>query len=192
MWILLAGAGIAQAQDSASSSDGAFTVTGIRVEGLQRITEGTLFNTLPVNIGDRLDAQRRREALRAVYAMGFFRDVELRREEPGVLVVVVQESPSIRGFSVKGNKDIKTEDLNKSLRNVGLAQGKILNRATLEDVRQALTEQYYAHGRYGVRGIALSGYGMEEDVRKSLEAGFDRHLTKPVDPAVLSEALARR
>ena len=151
MWILLAGAGIAQAQDSASSSDGAFTVTGIRVEGLQRITEGTLFNTLPVNIGDRLDAQRRREALRAVYAMGFFRDVELRREEPGVLVVVVQESPSIRGFSVKGNKDIKTEDLNKSLRNVGLAQGKILNRATLEDVRQALTEQYYAHGRYGVR-----------------------------------------
>jgi outer membrane protein insertion porin family len=128
-----------------------FTVTDIRVEGLQRITEGTLFNTLPVNVGDRLDAQRVREALRAVHATGFFRDVELRREEPGVLVVVVQESPSIRGFSVKGNKDIKTDDLNKSLRNVGLAQGKILSRSTLEDVRQFLTEQYYAHGRYNVR-----------------------------------------
>src|SRR5689334_1655374 len=150
-WILLAGAGLARAQDSTSSGDGAFTVTGIRVEGLQRITEGTLFNTLPVNVGDRLDAQRVREALRAVYAMGFFRDVQMRREDAGVLVVVVQESPSIRSFSVKGNKDIRTDDLDKSLRNVGLAQGKILSRSTLEDVRQFLTEQYYAHGRYGVR-----------------------------------------
>jgi outer membrane protein insertion porin family len=141
---------MARAQEPAASEDGAFTVTGIRVEGLQRITEGTLFNTLPVNVGDRLDAQRVREALRAVYAMGFFRDVEMRREEEGVLVAVVQESPSIRSFSVKGNKDIKTEDLNKSLRNVGLAQGKILSRSTLEDVRQFLTEQYYAHGRYNV------------------------------------------
>jgi outer membrane protein insertion porin family len=148
-WVLLAGAGLARAQDGSTAAP--FTVTGIRVEGLQRITEGTLFNTLPVNVGDRLDAQRVREALRAVYAMGFFRDVEMRREEPGVLVVVVQESPSIRSFSVKGNKDIKTEDLNKSLRNVGLAQGKILSRSTLEDVRQLLTEQYYAHGRYNVR-----------------------------------------
>jgi outer membrane protein insertion porin family len=138
--------GVAAAQEQLP-----FTVTDIRVEGLQRITEGTLFNTLPVNVGDRLDAQRVREALRAVHATGFFRDVELRREEPGVLVVVVQESPSIRSFSVKGNKDIKTEDLNKSLRNVGLAQGKILSRSTLEDVRQFLTEQYYAHGRYNVR-----------------------------------------
>ena len=154
--LLLVGTGIARAQDTTSSQDGsspdgAFTVTGIRVEGLQRITEGTLFNTLPVNVGDHLDAQRVREPLRAVYAMGFFRDVEMRREDPGVLVVVVQESPSIRSFAVKGNKDIKTEDLNKSLRNVGLAQGKILSRSTLEDVRQFLTEQYYAHGRYNVR-----------------------------------------
>src|SRR5215204_2812790 len=86
-WILLAGAGVAQAQQGPSSTP--FTVTGIRAEGLQRISEGTLFNTLPVNVGDRLDAQRLREALRAVYATGFFRDVEMRREEPGVLVVVV-------------------------------------------------------------------------------------------------------
>jgi outer membrane protein insertion porin family len=143
--------GLARAQEPSASSGTPFTVTAIRVEGLQRITEGTLFNTLPVNVGDRLDARRVREALRAVHATGFFRDVELRREEPGVLVVVVQESPSIRSFSVEGNKDIKTDDLNKSLRTVGLAQGKILSRATLEDVRQFLTEQYYAHGRYNVR-----------------------------------------
>jgi len=154
LW-LLTSAGLAQAQDALP-----FTVTGIRVEGLQRITEGTLFNSLPVNVGDRLDAQRVREALRAVYAMGFFRDVEMRHEEPGVLVVVVQESPSIRSFSVEGNKEIKTEDLNKSLRTVGLAQGRIFNRSTLEDVRQFLTEQYFAHGRYNVRvGVDVEEVG---------------------------------
>ena len=146
LFVLLAGTGAVHAQDSLP-----FTVTGIRVEGLQRITEGALFNTLPVNVGDTLDAQRVREALRAVYATGFFRDVEMRREEPGVLIVVVQECPSIRSFEVKGNKEIKTEDLQKSLRNVGLATGKIFNRSTLEDVRQFLTEQYFAHGRYDVR-----------------------------------------
>ena len=96
-----------------------FVVGGIRVEGLQRITEGTVFNTLPVNIGERIGPQRVREALRALNATGFFRDVELRRED-SVLVVVVQERPSIRSFAVTGNKEIKTEDLVKSLRNVDL------------------------------------------------------------------------
>ena len=128
-----------------------FTVTDIRVEGLQRIPEGTVFNLLPVNIGDMLGPQRVREALRAVHASGFFRDVELRREEPGVLVVVVQEFPSIRAFEITGNKIIKKEDLEKSLRNVGLASGKLFNRSTLEDVRQYLVEQYYSRGHYDVR-----------------------------------------
>src|SRR5688572_26075165 len=128
-----------------------FTVTDISVEGLQRIPEGTVFNVLPVNIGDTLGTRRVREALRAVQASGFFRDVELRREDPGVLVVVVQEFPSIRSFAITGNKVIKKEDLEKSLRNVGLANGKLFNRSTLEDVRQYLVEQYFARGHYDVR-----------------------------------------
>ena len=128
-----------------------FTVTGIRVEGLQRLSEGTVYNTLPVDIGDRVGSRRVREAVRALNATGFFRDVELRREEPGVLVVVVQERPSIRSFEVTGNKAIPTEDLTKSLRNVGLASGKVLNRSTLEDIRQYLIEQYFARGQYDVR-----------------------------------------
>ncbi|HYJ41423.1 MAG TPA: outer membrane protein assembly factor BamA [Steroidobacteraceae bacterium] len=127
-----------------------FIVGGIRVEGLQRISEGTVFNTLPINIGDPIGPRRIREALRALNDTGFFRDVELRRDE-AVLVVVVQERPSIRTFQVTGNKDIKSEDLMKSLRNVGLASGKILNRSTLEDTRQYLIEQYFARGRYDVR-----------------------------------------
>lgn len=127
-----------------------FTVTDIKVEGLQRITEGTVFNQLPIDIGDTLTPQRVREALRALNDTGFFRDVELRREEPGLLIVVVQERPSIRDFKITGNKEVKSEDLVKSLRNVGLAGGKILNRSTLEDARQFLVDQYFSRGRYGV------------------------------------------
>ncbi|HSW33891.1 MAG TPA: outer membrane protein assembly factor BamA, partial [Steroidobacteraceae bacterium] len=134
----------------AQSDSGAFTVGDIRIEGLQRISEGTVFNYLPVNIGDRLDQRRIDEALRAIYATGFFRDVELRRDG-GTLIIVVLERPSIESFTIDGNKDIKTEDLEKSLRNVGLARGKTFNQSTLDEVERFLTDQYYSRGKYGVR-----------------------------------------
>ena len=127
-----------------------FTVGDIRVEGLQRISEGTVYNYLPVNIGDRLDTPRIQEALRALYKTGFFRDVELRRDG-NTLVVVVLERPSIESFEIKGNKDIKTEDLQKSLRNVGLATGKTYDQSVLEEVKQYLTDQYFSRGKYAVR-----------------------------------------
>ena len=119
----------------------AFRVGDIRVEGLQRVSEGTVYNYLPVNIGDRLTAQRIREAIRALYETGFFRDVEMRRDGE-TLLVVVRERPTIESFELKGNKDIKTEDLNKSLRNVGLAQGKTFDRSVLEEVTAFLQDQY--------------------------------------------------
>jgi outer membrane protein insertion porin family len=134
---------VAAAQES-------FTVGDIRVEGLQRISEGTVFNYLPVNIGDHLDGQRIGEAMRALYATGFFRDVELRRDGNTLLVVVI-ERPSIAKFEIKGNKDIKTEDLQKSLRNVGLATGKTFDRSVLDEVKQYLTDQYFSRGKYAVR-----------------------------------------
>ncbi len=119
-----------------------FTVGDIRIEGLQRISEGTVFNYLPVNIGDHLDGQRIGEAMRALYATGFFRDVELRRDGNTLLVVVV-ERPSIAKFELKGNKDIKTEDF--------LAQGKTFDRSALDEVKQYLTDQYFSRGKYAVR-----------------------------------------
>jgi outer membrane protein insertion porin family len=166
--LLIVSASAAVAQQAAD-----FTVTNIRVEGLQRITEGTVFNQLPVNIGDRVTPQRLREALRALNATGFFRDVELRREQPGVLVVVVQERPSIRDFKVTGNKEVKSEDLVKSLRNVGLASGKIFDRATLEDARQFLVDQYFSRGRYGVEVDARveEAPGNLVDVHLAIEEG---------------------
>ena len=139
-------AGAAYAQDPSEE----FTVGDIRVEGLQRISEGTVYNYLPVNIGDRLNTQRIQEALRALYRTGFFQDVELRRDS-NTLVVVVRERPSIESFEIKGNKDIKTEDLQKSMRNVGLAPGKTFDRSVLEEVTQYLTDQYYSRGKYAVR-----------------------------------------
>jgi len=140
-------ASVAALAQQASDSD--FTVGDIKIEGLQRISEGTVFNYLPVNIGDQLNAQRLREALRALYATGFFRDVALNRDG-NTLLITVLERPSLESVEIKGNKDIKTEDLQKSLRNVGLAAGKTFNRSTLEEVTQYLTDQYYSRGKYAV------------------------------------------
>jgi len=123
-------------------------IRDIRVEGLQRIAEGTVFNYLPLNIGDRLTEQRSQEALRAVYATGFFRDIEFRWDA-GTLVIAVAERPSIESFTIDGNKDIKTEDLNESLARIGIKTGRIFNRSVLDDVEQSLTDQYFSQGKYG-------------------------------------------
>ncbi|MFK8052748.1 MAG: outer membrane protein assembly factor BamA [Woeseiaceae bacterium] len=126
-----------------------FEVKNMRVEGLQRISEGTVFNYLPVNIGDVIDEVRQREALRALYQEGLFEDVSLLKEG-NTLVVLVKERPSIEQFTIDGNKDIKTEDLMDSLRSVGLARGKTFDRSVLDEVQQFLIEQYYSRGKYGV------------------------------------------
>lgn len=126
-----------------------FVVRDMRVEGLQRISEGTVFNYLPVNLGDRLDSARISEAIRAVYGTGLFSNVEMRRDGE-MLIVAVRERPSIRNFTLTGNKDIKTEDLEESLRAVGLARGRTLDRSVLEEVRQFLIDQYYSRGKYSV------------------------------------------
>lgn len=143
--LLLAHAGMALGQGA-----GDFVVGDIRVEGLQRISEGTVYNYLPVNIGDPMDQRRVQEAIRALFGTGFFSDIEVRRDG-GTLVVVVRERPSIESFEITGNKDIKTEDLEKSLRSVGLANGKTFDRSVLEEVRGYLTDQYFSRGKYAVR-----------------------------------------
>jgi len=110
----LAVPGLTDAGSDAASSLTNFTVGDIKIEGLQRISEGTVYNYLPVNIGDQMNAQRLREALRALYATGFFRDVVLSRDG-NTLLITVLERPSLESVEIKGNKDIKTEDLQKSL-----------------------------------------------------------------------------
>jgi len=132
-----------------SMAAGSFVVKDMRVEGLQRISEGTVFNYLPINIGDTIDSVRIGEAIRALYGQNLFDDIEMRREED-TLIIVVKERPSIENFSIDGNKDIKTEDLMESLRNVGLARGRTFDRSVLDNVEMFLREQYYDRGKYGV------------------------------------------
>ena len=126
-----------------------FVVRDMRVEGLQRISEGTVFNYLPINIGDTLDQIRIQDAVRSLYSQSLFDDIEMRRDGD-TLIIVVRERPSIESFTMEGNKDIKTEDLMDSLRNVGLARGRTFDRSVLDNVQQFLTEQYYDRGKYGV------------------------------------------
>jgi len=132
-----------------SMAAGSFVVKDMRVEGLQRISEGTVFNYLPINIGDTIDSVRIGEAIRALYGQNLFDDIEMRREED-TLIIAVKERPSIENFSIDGNKDIKTEDLMESLRNVGLARGRTFDRSVLDNVEMFLREQYYDRGKYGV------------------------------------------
>ena len=140
--ILLAHAGMALGQGA-----GDFVVGDIRVEGLQRISEGTVYNYLPVNIGDRMDQRRVQEAIRALFGTGFFSDIEVRRDG-GTLVVVVQERPSIESFTITGNKDIKTEDLQEPLARIGLKKGRTFNQSVLDEVEQSLIDQYFSRGKY--------------------------------------------
>jgi len=126
-----------------------FTVRDMRVEGLQRISEGTVFNYLPINVGDTIDQVRIQEAIRALYNQALFDEIEVRREE-NTLIIVVRERPSIDSFTIDGNKDIKTEDLMESLRGVGLARGRTFDRSVLDNVQQFLKEQYYDRGKYAV------------------------------------------
>ena len=126
-----------------------FVVDDIRVTGLHRIAPGTVFNYLPVTIGDRVDEKRTQEAVRALYKTGFFKDVKLERDGD-VLVVTVQERESIADITFKGNKAIKTEDLLKGLGEIGFSKGEVFNEGKLDKVTQELRRQYFANGRYGV------------------------------------------
>jgi outer membrane protein insertion porin family len=132
----------ATAQDS-------FVVEEIRLEGLQRISAGTIFNYLPVKVGDRVDSSRTAEAIRALFRTGFFRDITIEREG-NTLVVFVTERPSISSIEFSGNKTIETEDLMKSLRDVGFAEGRVFNRSIFDSVEQELRRSYFSQGRYAV------------------------------------------
>ena len=132
-----------------SMAAGDFVVKDMRVEGLQRISEGTVFNYLPINIGDSVDGIRIGEAIRSLYGQNLFDDIEMRRDGD-TLLIVVRERPSIESFTIDGNKDIKTEDLMESLRSVGLARGRTFDRSVLDNVEMFMREQYYDRGKYGV------------------------------------------
>ena len=126
-----------------------FTVTDIRLDGLQRISAGTVFTYLPIERGDTVDQERTGDAIRALYKTGFFEDVRIDRQG-GILIVTLTERPAINKLTVTGNKDLKTEDLTKGLKDIGLAEGETFDRLSLDRVTQELTRQYQNRGKYNV------------------------------------------
>ncbi|QQQ03044.1 outer membrane protein assembly factor BamA [Lysobacter enzymogenes] len=128
---------------------GSFTVSDIRIDGLQRISAGTVFTYLPVERGDTMDSAKAGDAIRALYKTGFFEDVQLDRQG-SILVVTVTERPAINKLTLTGNKDIKSDDLLKGLKEIGLAEGETFDRLALDKVTQDLARQYNNRGKYNV------------------------------------------
>jgi outer membrane protein insertion porin family len=128
-----------------SASAEIFQVDDIRIEGLQRVSAGTVFAALPLSVGDLIDEPAVREATRSLFRTGYFSDVVMVREN-GVLVIGVEERPAVTEINLDGNKAIETEQLLDALRDNGLAEGQIFRQVILEGMVQELQRQY---GRYG-------------------------------------------
>lgn len=126
-----------------------FTVKDIRVDGLQRTEPGTIFSYLPVKVGETMTDEKAQQAIRALFATGFFRDVRLEVEN-GVLVVLVDERPAIAQIDFSGIKEFEPDALRRSFRELGLSDSRIFDRALLEQAEQELKRQYLSRGLYGV------------------------------------------
>jgi len=126
-----------------------FVISDIRVEGLQRISEGTVFNYLPLDANELLTAAKARQAIRSLFRTGFFNSIDLAREGD-ILVINIQERPAIAKISLSGNKAIKDEDMFPVLADIGLQEGEVFQPQSLDRIKQELVRQYFSQGRYAV------------------------------------------
>ena len=126
-----------------------FVVKDIRVEGIQRIEPGTVFNYLPVKVGDRMTDEKASAAIRALFATGFFRDVRLE-VQGAVLIVTLEERPAIASIDFAGMKEFEKDKVKQGLRDVGFQEGRIFDRALLDQAEQELKRQYLTRALYGV------------------------------------------
>ena len=127
-----------------------FVVRDIRVQGLQRTEAGTVFGYLPVRVGDELTPARASEAVKALYATGFFKDVHLA-QDGDVLVVRVDERPAIASVDVSGSREFDADALKKAMRQAGLAEARIFDRSVLDKAEQEIRRQYLSRGKYSVK-----------------------------------------
>ena len=127
-----------------------FVVKDIRVEGIQRTEAGTVFSYLPVKVGDTLDADKSAAAIKALYATGFFKDVRLEAQN-GVLIVVVEERPAIAKIDIIGSKEFTAEQIKDGLKQSGLAEGRIFDKAMLDRASQEIKRLYFSRGKYAVQ-----------------------------------------
>jgi len=126
-----------------------FVIKDIRVEGLQRISAGTVFNFLTVKVGDEMSEKDAKSIIRSLYKSKYFSDVGVEEEE-GVLVIKVAERPAVSSIEFVGNKDLDSDELLKSLQQIGFSEGQVFEQAMLERVELELQRQYFSRGKYGV------------------------------------------
>lgn len=132
-----------------------FQIKDIRVEGIQRTEAGTVFSYLPVKVGETLTPDKASEAIKALYATGFFKDVRLETNGD-VLIVTVEERPGIASVDFSGMKEFPKDDMKKGLKELGLADGRILDKSLLDKAEQELKRQYFNRGMYAVQVKATS------------------------------------
>lgn len=124
-----------------------FVIKDIRVEGLQRTEAGTVFNYLPIQVGDEMNDEKATQAIKSLYSTGFFRDVRVEAEGE-VLVVTVQERPSIAQIEFSGNKSFPSDKMKEGLKQVGIAEGQIFDKSQLDRAEQEIKRQYLSQGKY--------------------------------------------
>lgn len=125
-----------------------FVVKDIRVEGLQRTEAGTVFNYLPVKVGETMNDELASQAIKSLYGTGFFKDVRIEAEGD-VLVVTVQERSSIAQIDLSGNKSLPTDKMKEGLKQIGIAEGQIFDKSQLDRAEQEIKRQYLSQGKYG-------------------------------------------
>ncbi len=126
-----------------------FLVKDIRVEGIQRIEAGTIFTYLPVKVGETFNDEKASQAIRALFATGFFRDVRIEVEN-NVLIVVVEERPAIASISFTGMREFEPDNVRKGMRETNLQEGRVFDRALVDQAEQEIKRQYLSKGKYGV------------------------------------------
>jgi outer membrane protein insertion porin family len=127
-----------------------FTVKDIRVEGIQRTEAGTVFSYMPVRVGETFTEEKSISAIKALYATGFFKDVRIE-VEGNVLVVLVEERPAIASVEFTGTKEFEKDMLTKALKDVGIGESRIFDKASVDRAEQELKRQYLSRGLYGVQ-----------------------------------------
>jgi len=124
-----------------------FVIEDIRVEGLKRITPGTVFNYLPMKVGDKFNDSISSDAVRALFKTGFFDDVKVEKDGND-LVLIFKERPAIGTISIIGNEDVKSDELLDNLKQIGFAEGRVFLQAQLDMVEAEMQRQYYSFGKY--------------------------------------------
>ncbi len=135
---------------SFAESDSAFTVADIRIEGLQRVSLGAALLQIPLRVGDEVDTAEISDSIKRLYRSGNFEDIKVYRDANG-LVFKVLERPTVSNIEFSGNDDIKTEQLEESLRSSGIKVGEPLDKTNLRNIEKSLEDFYYSVGKYSAR-----------------------------------------